>query len=157
MGYVEDLRKIVGHRPIILVGAVAILTDEAGRVLLEQRRYPQGSWGLPGGLMELGESAEETARREVLEETGLTVGDLKLINVYSGKKHFVKAQNGDEFYVVTVAYYAESFNGEMKIDLNESVSAEFVEPANLPEKIVKSHRAILEEFFQKHSRKTGEN
>jgi len=147
MGYIEDLRKIVGHRPLILVGAVTVIVDEVGRILLEQRRFPKETWGLPGGLMELGESTEEVAKREVLEETGLTVKDLKLINVYSGANHFVKAENGDEFYVVTVAYYTKSFEGKVKVDKKESISFEFYEPEKLPTKMVKSHKAIIDEYL----------
>lgn len=52
MGYVEELRKIVGHRPLILVGAVVLVINEHGYVLLQQRTEPYGKWGLPGGLME---------------------------------------------------------------------------------------------------------
>lgn len=150
MGYVEDLRKIVGHRPLILVGAVTILIDESGRILLEQRRFPKESWGLPGGLMELGESTEDVARREVMEETGLTVKDLQLINVYSGPNHFVVAENGDEFFVVTVAYYTRDFEGKLEVDKKESISFQFFDPNKLPSKMVKSHKAIIEEFLMNH-------
>ncbi|SEN49969.1 ADP-ribose pyrophosphatase YjhB, NUDIX family [Mesobacillus persicus] len=151
MGYVEDLRKIVGHRPLILVGAVTVLVDESGRILLEQRRFPKESWGLPGGLMELGESTEDVARREVMEETGLTVKDLQLINVYSGPNHFVVAENGDEFFVVTVAYYTKNFEGNLRVDETESISFQFYDPKNLPQKMVKSHKAIIEEYLKNHS------
>ena len=68
MGYVEELRKIVGHRPLILVGAVVLVINENRYVLLQQRTEPYGKWGLPGGLMELSESPEETAFREVYEK-----------------------------------------------------------------------------------------
>jgi len=152
LGYIEDLRKIVGHRPLILVGAVAVIVDDSGRILLEQRRFPKETWGLPGGLMELGESTEEVAKRELLEETGLTVNDLKLINVYSGANHFVKAENGDEFYVVTVAYYTENFEGKVTVDKRESISFEFFEPEKLPSKMVKSHKTIIEEYLMKHAK-----
>ncbi|WP_347342956.1 NUDIX domain-containing protein [Lysinibacillus pakistanensis] len=65
------LRQYVGHQPIILPGSAVIILNNANEVLL-QKRY-EGGWGLPGGLMELGESLEDTAKREVFEETGLTM------------------------------------------------------------------------------------
>jgi len=64
-------------RPIVGVG-VALLRP--GAVLLVRRGQPPnaGAWSLPGGAQELGETVETTARRELLEETGLSVGPLLL-------------------------------------------------------------------------------
>jgi len=149
VGYVDEIRKLVGHRPLLLTGAVVIIVDSVGRILLQQRTYPSGTWGLPGGLMELGESTEETAEREVYEETGLLVKNLQLLNVYSGAKHFSVAENGDEFYVVTIAYSCKDYDGVLRIDYSESVDLRFFEPSELPEKIVGSHRKIIMEFLQK--------
>ncbi|MUK90387.1 NUDIX domain-containing protein [Ornithinibacillus sp. L9] len=149
MGYIEELRKIVGHRPLIFVGAVTIIVDDLGRLLLQQRKFPNGMWGITGGLMELGESTEEVAKREVLEETGLIVDDLQLINVYSGPDQYIKAENGDEFYVVTIAYYTKGYKGSLDVDKSESIKFEFFYPNELPKNIVSSHRAILNEFLTK--------
>ena len=150
MGYVEDLRGIIGSRPIILVGSVAIIVDEIGRVLLQERKYPEGVWGIPGGLMELGESTEDVAKREILEETGYTIDDLKLINVYSGPDNFTIAENGDEFYVVTTAYFTKTFKGKLIVDKTESISCKFFHQNEIPDNMVKSHKIILDEFFKKH-------
>ncbi|WP_201714595.1 NUDIX hydrolase [Rossellomorea arthrocnemi] len=150
MGYIEELREIVGHRPLIFVGSVTVIVDDKGRLLLQQRKFPNGVWGIPGGLMELGESTEEVARREVYEETGLKVEKLHLISVYSGPQNYIKAENGDEFYVVTVAYYSEGYEGELNIDESESITFEFFYPDKLPSDIVKSHKVILDEFLSKH-------
>lgn len=150
MGYIEDLREVVGHRPLIFVGSVTIIVDEMGRLLLQQRKFPKGTWGIAGGLMELGESTEDVARREILEETGLKVGELNLINVYSGPQNYIKAENGDEFYVVTVAYYTDAFEGDLVVDTSESITLEFFHPDELPQNIVKGHRVILNEFLSKH-------
>lgn len=147
MGYVEDLRSLVGHRPLILVGSVVIVLDDKGRILLQKRKHPYGSWGLPGGLMELGESTEDTARREVKEETDLDIGRLELIDVSSGQKNFIIAENGDEFYVVTVSYYTHEVTGTLKIADYESIDFKFTYINELPENIVKSHKIIIDKYL----------
>ncbi|TYR72972.1 NUDIX hydrolase [Rossellomorea vietnamensis] len=153
MGYIEDIRTLVGKKPLILTGAVVVILDKEGRILLQQRRHPEGAWGLPGGLMELGESTEDTARREVLEETGLKVGKLDLINVYSGKNYFIVAANGDQFYSVTIAYSTAEVNGVLKVDKEESIQCNYFYREELPGYIVKSHREVLDEFLQKRDSK----
>ncbi|PAE17575.1 DNA mismatch repair protein MutT [Virgibacillus sp. 7505] len=149
MNYVENLRKYVGHQPVILVGALCLLFDEKQHVLLQKRIHPPETWGLPGGLMELGESAEQTAAREVLEETGLTVEELKLVDVYSGKDNFAVAANGDEFYNVTIVYQTSKFHGELMLDEAESMQLGFFPLDELPEKMVRSHRRFIKAFSEK--------
>ncbi|REJ09787.1 MULTISPECIES: NUDIX hydrolase [Halobacillus] len=149
MGYVEDLRAIIGHRPIILVGSVVMILDEEGRILLQERTSPEGVWGLPGGLMELGESTEQVAKREAFEETGLEIEDLQLLNVYSGEDQFSRAPNGDEFYVVTTAYFTSHFSGDYVFDPEETVQVKFFEFHDLPEKMIGSHRMMIEDYIQK--------
>src|SRR3954462_14067206 len=95
MPYAQDLRAIVGQRPLILVAAGMLICNAAGDLLL-QRRTDDQLWGIPGGSMELGESAEEPARREVWEETGLTVGELQLFGVFSGAEMAHTFPNGDQ-------------------------------------------------------------
>jgi 8-oxo-dGTP pyrophosphatase MutT (NUDIX family) len=149
LGYIEELRALVGHRPLIFVGSVVIVLDEKGRILMQQRRHPHGYWGIPGGLMELSESVEDTARRELLEETGLEAGKLDLINVYSGPQNYIKAANGDEFYVVTLAFFTQEVKGRLTVDHSEALTFEYFSPDQLPRDIVGSHRTILNEFMDK--------
>ena len=70
--YVSELRRLVGSRPLLLVAAGVVVRASYGAILL-QRRTDDGLWGLPGGALEPGDSLEEAARRELLEETGLVV------------------------------------------------------------------------------------
>ncbi|MDO0950270.1 NUDIX domain-containing protein [Mammaliicoccus sciuri] len=72
MDYISSLRDKVGHAPVILVGALVLIFNKDKQVLL-QLRSDNESWGLPGGTMELGESFEEAAIREVYEETNLEI------------------------------------------------------------------------------------
>ncbi len=97
-----------------------------------------------------GESTEDAAKREVLEETSLIIEDLKLINVFSGPQNFIKAENGDEFFTVTTAYYTENYKGTLNIDKSESITFEYFYPSELPGNIVKSHKVIIDEFLLKH-------
>lgn len=147
VNYVEGLRAIIGHRPIILVGAIVIILDERGRILLQQRKYPYGYWGIPGGLMELEESTEDAARREIYEETQLEIGQMHLINVYSGPQNYCKAENGDEFFVVTAAYYTQDVKGQLVMDDSESLSLDYFHPNALPDDLVRSHQSIIQEFL----------
>ena len=151
MGYIEELRALVGHRRLILCGASAVIRNERGELLLQQRNYPVGRWCFPGGLMEPGESTEETARREVYEETALTLGKLRLIGVYSGADHLCSAPNGDEWYVVNAAYACDDYSGEARINDGESAALRWFRPEEIPESLVRSHREILRDYLKKEA------
>ncbi|MGO4500136.1 NUDIX hydrolase [Paenibacillus sp. 2RAB27] len=146
MEYYKQLRQFVGHHPIILPGAVVILVNDLGQVLLQQR--PNGTWGLPGGLMDLGESLEDTARREFFEETGLTVGDLALVGVFSGAQYHYTLSNGDEFYAVTTAYVASEATGEIAMETAETRDLQYFELHDLPEAMGQVYRDSIMAYLQ---------
>lgn len=141
MEYYKKLRQYVGHQPLILPGSVVLILNKNKEVLLQERA--PGIYGLPGGLMELGESLEDTARREVLEETGLHVGELTLCHVYSGPDYYVENPNGDTFYSVTIVYKTKEYEGTLNPDGLESISLQFFPPNNLPDGIVTSYRTFI--------------
>ena len=66
MGYIMNLRKKIGTEPIIMVGACVLIFNEHKQLLLQLRKDNR-CWGLAGGSMELGESLEEVAEREMFE------------------------------------------------------------------------------------------
>ncbi|MGB8002397.1 MAG: NUDIX hydrolase [Anaerobacillus sp.] len=150
MNYVKELRDLVGHRPIILVGAVTMILNKKGEILLQQRNEQKKRWGLPGGLMEPGESTEETALRESFEETGLTLRNLTLFKLYSGKEFFTTADNGDEFYSVTTAYVTNEYVGELTLT-DESIALDYFSFENLPTQMVGSHRRMITDHFSQRS------
>jgi 8-oxo-dGTP pyrophosphatase MutT (NUDIX family) len=149
LGYVSELRKLVGNRPLILPGAVVLIFNDKDELLLQHRT--DGGWGLPGGIMELGESLEETGRREVKEETGLIIGDLKLEGVFSGSEYFLKVENGDELYSVTAVYSTHGYEGEMKMDESESVDLQFFSLEQLPDGLQKSYLDFIKHYLNNNA------
>ncbi|MBV6685100.1 NUDIX domain-containing protein [Rossellomorea sp. RS05] len=130
MEHIKELRKRVGHRPLILAGSVVIILNQYKEVLLQQRT--DDDWGLPGGLLELGESLEAAAIREVKEETGLEIGQLQLLGIHSGEDYYFKLANQDELYSVTAVYVADDVRGRMEKDCSESIDLRYFSLQNLP-------------------------
>lgn len=132
MGYIENLRMKIGHSPLILVGVAVLVFNNQNEILLQQKQ--NGVWAIPGGFMELEESTEEAGRREIFEETGLHIGSMQLLDVFSGKEHFVKLDNGDEFYPVTIAYFTKDITGgTLAADGSEGTEVRFFSLNELPE------------------------
>lgn len=149
MGYVEELRLEIGNRAINLVASTVIVVNEWDEILLQRRVEPYGSWGLPGGLIELGESTELAAKREVFEETGIRVQDLNLVGVFSGdEEHHIKLKNGDEYYVTLVAYYSKNFTGNLCADGNETLECRFFNRSEIPDDLLKRHQSVIETYLE---------
>ncbi|WNZ24132.1 NUDIX domain-containing protein [Leptolyngbya sp. NK1-12] len=145
MSYVKELRAIVGHRPLILAGTVILAADQFNKLLLH-RRSDNGTWGLPGGFLELGESMEAAARREFWEETGLALGKLTLWRVFSGGQFFHQYPNGDQVFNIINAYTAQDFQGELRIDHTESLELCFFSVHGLPDNVNPLIQPILNMF-----------
>lgn len=142
--YVAELRAVLGSRPVIFPGSSVVMTDDRGKVLL-LARADTGGWGLPGGLMDPGESFEDTARREVLEETGLVVGELSLLGLFSGPEFYYRYPNGDEVYNVTAAYHAPlPSDATVVLDQVENTEAAFFDVGDLPPDVITPERPILD-------------
>ncbi len=131
LGYVLDLRQKVGHQPLVVIGAAVIATNPAGQLLLV-KRTDNNQWGLPAGSTEPGETTVQTAQRELREETGLTVADLRLVNVYSGPKMHYVYPNGDVIDSVTILYRGQVAGGQLVTATDETSQAKYFDPAKLP-------------------------
>jgi 8-oxo-dGTP diphosphatase len=93
--------------PVPAVGAVII---KDGNILLVKRgsEPAKGKWSVPGGSVEFGETLEEALKREVVEETGLTVDIKKLAGIYN---LIVKREGQIQFHYVLIDYFADVISG----------------------------------------------
>ena len=146
MGYIEHIRKKLGHDPLIIVGASVFIYRD-GEVLL-QRRSDNGRWGLHGGCMELGESTEQTARRELFEETGLVAGKLEFLCVFSGAGMDHVYPNGDQVQIVDVSYVCRDFSGELHPQSDEVIELKWFSLDAIPENVSTPDRGPMAAFLQ---------
>ena len=152
MGYIMDLRAYVGHRPLIQVGSSVMIENKQGHILL-QLRTDNHLWCFSAsGSMEPGESAEETARRELLEETGLTARSLELFGVFSGEEMHYIYPNGDEVYNVDIVYICRDYSGELTPQAGEVDELRFFDADRLPEHISPPSRRPLAQWLAAGSR-----
>lgn len=137
------MSRLYPNRPILGVGVVII---REGKILLERRKNEpgRGKWSIPGGIVELGESLEQTVARETREETGLSVSDPEPIDVVN---QVTLDENGKtKYHFVIIDYFVKLKGGTPKAASDaaelEWVAFEEVESRDL----TKSFRG----FFQKN-------
>ena len=97
--------------------------------------------------MELGETLEQVAQRELLEETGLKAKNLTLINTYSGQDFYYQYPHGDEVYNVVSAFEFKENNGQLIHDQAEATMLQFFSLDDLPKNISPPDRPILEDYI----------
>jgi ADP-ribose pyrophosphatase YjhB (NUDIX family) len=146
MDYIKHLRSMVGQEKVIMVVAGAFVFDE-GNCLLLQQRTDNRQWGLPGGFMELGEKVQDTARREVFEETGIKLEKLELFGIYSGPEYDKTFSNGDQVSMVQIIFSCKQYKGALVEDNEESLKNRFFDLNNLPENIFAEHRVFLDDLL----------
>ena len=99
-----------------------VISDKTGRVLLIRRKNEpfKGAYALPGGFVEIGETLEAGCRREVAEETGLAVSQLRLVGVYSDPRRDPRG------HTVSVAFAAVLPEGPQPRAGSDAAGAEWV-------------------------------
>ncbi|MAQ13291.1 MAG: NUDIX hydrolase [Sandaracinus sp.] len=121
-----------------------VVEVEGGIVLIERRGEPRG-WALPGGFVDYGETVEDGARREVMEETGLTVELVTLLGVYSDPDRDPRQHN------LSVTYVGRAEGTPEGAD--DAARAEVFPLDALPEPLCFDHARIVADY--RRWRETG--
>lgn len=119
--------------------AAVVLQDISGRILAVQHNYGQRFWGVPGGIVERGETPMQAAQREALEEVGLSVEVTRLIGVYL-------LQGGGWPDILAFVFSGEG-NGEPRIvNPDEIAAVRWLPPDQFPSPVLPDVEAALEDF-----------
>ena len=103
----------------VVPSVVAIVQDEAGRILLIHKT-DNNLWALPGGGHEIGESISDTVVREVKEETGYDVEVVALTGTYTNPGHVMAYDDGEVRQQFSLAFRARLIGGERRTSSESS-------------------------------------
>ena len=127
------MRKFIGTGSLLMVAAGAII--HKGRKILLQKRADNGTWAIHGGALELGETIEDTVKRELKEEIGIVPKKLTPYKIFSGEDMHWTYPNGDEVYCINIIFLCDEYEGELKQDSEEVLEIRWFDVDNLPENI----------------------
>lgn len=131
-------------RPAVTADCVVITKETEPKVLLIQRGNEpfKGQWAFPGGFMNMDETTEQCAIRELEEETGLKVTEIQQIGAYS------KVDRDPRGRTVTVAYLAIIDKVEAVKGLDDAAEAQWFSLSSLP-KLAFDHEDIMNDVIKK--------
>ena len=144
-GYIMEMRKYVGHAPIMSCSCGVIIENAAGEILLQKRR-DNGCWALIGGAMEMGETFEEAAKRDVREESGLSLGKLEIFKLCSGRDCIIEYPNGDVTFGPGIIFLTKEYEGEIEGDPEEVIEHRFFKKSEIPENLNGFDKAAILEW-----------
>jgi 8-oxo-dGTP pyrophosphatase MutT (NUDIX family) len=119
--------------PTAVVPSVFVAVRSPLGQLLLVRRCDSGSWELPGGRVDVGESAAQAAARETAEEAGVQVRITGLVGLYTDPAHVVRAVDGSVRQQFVVVFRGRAVSGVPTADGRERCEARWVAPRHLPE------------------------
>lgn len=122
-------------QPRFTASAAAVVIDREGKVLLlEHLLRPYSGWGFPGGFIDRGETPEAAVIREVFEETGIEITDVRLVEVRTVDRHL-------EFI------YSARGEGPGQILSGEILDLRWYAADEVPEGLTRRERRILEQVL----------
>jgi 8-oxo-dGTP pyrophosphatase MutT (NUDIX family) len=131
--FYRRIRERLGSSLLLIPAVAALVRDREGRVLVHQR--PDGSWSLPAGAVEPGETPARAIAREVREETGLVVRAERIAGVVGGLPCRVRYQNGDEVEFAVTVFDCSVVGGELLQTGEETVALAYVSASELPSRL----------------------
>ena len=142
--YINRIRSKLGKDKFIHPGARIIIENHIGEILFIER-LDNGNLGIPAGSIEDDETIEECIKREVKEETGLTIIDLEVIGISTNPTlETIRYPNNDEIQYFTIEFYSNNWSGTIMIeDRNEIKCAKFKELSNI-DKLPKNELSAFE-------------
>ena len=132
------------------MGALIFRRDSI--LLVERARSPlKGYWSLPGGVVELGEQLAHAIRREVLEETGLEVTPVAVVEIF---ERIMRDKEGSpEYHYVLIDYLCKVKGGELKPS-SDARRAEWVRRKDLPSlKMTEGTLPVIERAFERRKQR----
>lgn len=148
MGYIQEMRKLVGSRTIIQCAASVLIIDDEGRLLLG-KRSDNHLWGYAGGSIEIDEEAEACACRELEEEMGLIADELEFFCINSGPSTHYIYPNGDEVSNVEIVYLSHAYHGELKKSSEEMEELRFFAKEEIDLKMISDPiRPVVAKFLK---------
>ena len=129
--YYQSMRQALGTGLILMPAVVALIHNAAGHLLLQ--RKTDGSWSLPAGAIEPGETPEQAVAREVMEETGYVCTAVQLVQALGGAAYRHTYANGDQVEYVLLVFRCQAHpSGTGPTDLNETAGLAFFARQDLP-------------------------
>jgi ADP-ribose pyrophosphatase YjhB (NUDIX family) len=136
---------MIGNTKIVLPGVRALMFNDQGELLLEKQAL-FGSWALPHGCVDVGESVLDALKREVQEETGLRVIHAEPFGLYTDPKFSVTYPNGDQVQTFTVAFLVKQWEGVLQVDGDEVAELGFFPLEKLPSPVYPIHVETIHDY-----------
>jgi 8-oxo-dGTP diphosphatase len=126
--------------PLIAADIIIELVDQPEHpIVLIERKYPPLGWAIPGGFVDIGESIEQAAIREALEETCMKVSLTTLLGIYSNPARDPRGHTATAVYIATATGMPKAADDAQNVAL--------FAPSQLPKLLAFDHDLVLQDYL----------